>query len=313
MMKQVLEVYELLDSAKVTGKKVAKLLISRGIENVKVKTIKGERGKTDFIKIRIHGTDGKKEGGSAPTIGIIGRLGGIGARPEIVGIVSDGDGAIVALSVALKLADMCKNGDRLKGDVIIATHICPNSPIMPHDPVPFMGSPVDINVMNREEIDDEMDALVSIDTTKGNRIVKWRGFALTPTAKEGWVLKVSDDLLDIMEITTGRIPRVCPISTQDITPYGTGIDHINSIMQPCTATNVPVVGVAITAEVPVPGCATGASHVTDLEEAARFVMEVAKSFGRGTCKFYDEKQWKIILDRYGPLNFLQTKGKEDTL
>lgn len=309
-MNQVLEVYDHLDSPKASGGQVAKLLRSRGLSDVSVRTIKGERGETDFVKIRVLGTDGKLTGGSAPTLGVVGRLGGIGARPEMVGIVSDADGAVTALSVALKLADMQGRGDRLKGDVVVATHICPNAPITPHKPVPFMGSPVGIGVMNREEVDGSMDAVLSIDTTKGNRIAKWRGFAITPTVKEGWVLKVCDDLLDIMEITTGRIPRVCPITTQDITPYGTGIDHINSIMQPATATDAPVVGVAITAEVPVPGCATGASHATDIEEAARFVLEVAKAFGKGLCRFYDEEQWELIVKRYGPLKALQTMGKE---
>jgi hypothetical protein len=310
LLKQVLEVYEVLDSPKASGEDVRGLLRTRGLEDISVKTIKGERGQTDFVKIRVQGTEGKIDGGSAPTLGVIGRLGGIGARPEMIGLVSDGDGAVTALSAALKLADMKNKGDRLKGDVVIATHVCPEAPIRPHKPVPFMGSPVGIGVMNREEVDGSMDAVLSIDTTKGNRIAKWRGFAITPTVKEGWVLKVSDDLLDIMEIATGRIPRVCPITTQDITPYGTGIDHINSIMQPCTATDAPVVGVAITAEVPVPGCATGASHVTDIEEASRFVLEVAKAHGKGLCSFYDEGQWELIVERYGPLKVLQTRGKE---
>lgn len=310
MLKQVMEIYELLDSPMVTGEDVANLLRSRGLTDISVKTIKGEKGQTDFIKIRIPGTDGKQKAGSAPTLGVIGRLGGVGARPEMTGIVSDADGAITALSVALKLADMKAKCDELRGDVVVATHIGPNSPITPHHPVPFMGSPVDIAVMNREEIDDTMDAVVSIDTTKGNRIAKWRGFAITPTVKEGWILKVSDDLLTIMEITTGRLPRVCPITTQDITPYGTGIDHINSIMQPCTATDAPVLGVAITTETLVPGCATGASHVTDIEEASRFVLETAKAYGKGLCSFYDEEQWALIVQRYGPLKQLQTKGRE---
>jgi hypothetical protein len=310
LLKQVLEVYEILDSPKASGEDVISLLRTRGLEDVSVKTIKGERGQTDFVKIRVPGMEGKIGGGSAPTLGVIGRLGGIGARPEMIGLVSDGDGAVTALSAALKLADMKSKGDRLKGDVVVATHVCPEAPIRPHKPVPFMGSPVGIGVMNREEVDGSMDAVLSIDTTKGNRIAKWRGFAITPTVKEGWVLKVSDALLDIMEITTGRIPRVCPITTQDITPYGTGIDHINSIMQPCTATDAPVVGVAITAEVPVPGCATGASHVTDIEEASRFVLEVAKAHGKGLCSFYDEEQWELIVERYGPLKVLQTRGRE---
>lgn len=309
MLKQVIEVMELLDSFNVTGEEVASLLNQRGIQEVTVKTIKGEKGSTDFIRIMVSGTHGKTAGGDVPTLGIIGRLGGIGARPEQIGLVSDADGAVTALSVALKLANMQAKGDRLPGDVIVATHICPDAPVQPHKPVPFMGSPVDIATMNRHEIDPEMDAVLSIDTTKGNRVANFRGFAITPTAKEGWVLKVSDSLLDIMEIVTGQLPRVCPITTQDITPYGNDLDHINSIMQPTTATDKPVVGVAITTEVPVPGCGTGASHPTDIEAAARFCLEVAKSFGKGLCSFYDEEEWANIVERYGPLRHLQTLGK----
>lgn len=310
MLKQVIEVMELLDSANVTGREVADLLKNRGIKEVIVKTIKGEKGSTDFIKIKVPGTSGKTSGGEAPTLGVIGRLGGIGARPEQIGLVSDADGAVTALSVALKLADMQAKGDRLSGDVIVATHICPDAPTQPHKPVPFMGSPVDIATMNRHEIDSEMDAVLSIDTTKGNRVANWMGFAITPTAKEGWLLRISDSLLDIMETVTGRPPRVCPITTQDITPYGNGLHHINSLMQPTTATDKPVVGVAITTEVPVPGCGTGASHPTDIEQAARYCLEVAKMYGKGVCSFYDEEEWENIAERYGALRHLQTLGNK---
>jgi hypothetical protein len=309
MLKQVIEIMELLDSAVVDGQAVEQYLRGRGLDEIEVETIPGAKGSTDFVKIRVLGTEGKASGGDAPTLGVVGRLGGVGARPEQVGLVSDADGAVTALSVALKLADMQAKGDRLPGDIIVATHVCSDAPTQPHEPVPFMGSPVDIATMNRHEIDPEMDALLSIDTTKGNRVANFRGFAVTPTAKEGWVLKVSDSLLDIMETVTGRPPRVCPITTQDITPYGNGLDHINSIMQPTTATEKPVVGVAITTEVPVPGCGTGASHPIDIEAAARFCLEAAKAFGKGLCSFYDEEEWANIVKRYGPLNHLQTLGK----
>ena len=309
MLKQVIEVMELLDSALVNGDVVKAFLHGRGLKDIGVKTITGEKGTTDFIKLKVQGTHGKTKGGSAKTLGVIGRLGGIGARPEQIGLVSDADGAIVALSLALKLADMRTNGDELGGDVVISTHICPNAPVQPHKPVPFMGSPVDIATMNREEMDPEMDAILSVDTTKGNRVANWRGFAITPTVKEGWILKVSDTLLDIMSWTTGEVPKVCPITTQDITPYGNELYHINSIMQPCTATDKPVVGVAITSQVPVPGCGTGASHPTDIEEATRFTLEVAKQYGRGLCSFFDEDEWLNIVNRYGALKPLQTLGK----
>jgi hypothetical protein len=239
---------------------------------------------------------------------VIGRLGGVGARPEMIGLVSDSDGAITALSIALKLADIKQQGDTLPGDVIVATHVCPDAPTMPHKPVPFMGSPVDMKSLNDHEVDTNMEAILSIDTTKGNRIISQKGFAISPTVKEGYILRVSEDLLSIMEITTGKRPFVFAITTQDITPYGNGLFHLNSIMQPAVATQAPVVGVAITAESVVPGCATGASHPVDIEEAVRFSIEVAKHFGAGKCKFYDEEEFKRIAELYGSMRHLQTPG-----
>jgi hypothetical protein len=250
LLKQVIEIYDLLDRATVKGQDVLDLLEKRGLEDLSLQKIAGEKGSTDFIRIKIPGREGKTRRGDAPTLGVVGRLGGVGARPERIGLVSDADGAVTALSCALKLADMKRSEDSLMGDVIVTTHICPNAPTQPHDPVPFMGSPVDMTIMNRHEVTREMDALLSIDTTKGNRIAKFKGFAITPTVKEGYILRVSEDLLDIMEVVTGRTPRVVPITLQDITPYGNDVYHVNSIMQPWIATDAPVVGVAITAEVP---------------------------------------------------------------
>ena len=107
-------------------------------------------------------------------MGILGRLGGLGARPERIGFVSDGDGALIALAVAAKLLDMQKKGDYLDGDVVISTHICPDAPTKPHKPVAFMGSPVEMSQVNKEEVDGELDAILSVDTTKGNRIINHR-------------------------------------------------------------------------------------------------------------------------------------------
>ena len=305
MLKQVIDVYEMLDSRYVSGSQVSDMLKDRGISHVDVIKVEGEEGSTDFIKVLIPGEEGKSKGGNAPTLGVIGRLGGIGARPDRIGIVSDGDGAVAAVSVALKLADMQRAGDGLKGDVVVTTHICPEAPTQPHEPVPFMGSPVDISTMNEYEVDRSVDAILSVDTTKGNRIINIRGFAITPTIKEGWILKVSEDLLDIMQYVTGKLPAVVPITMQDITPYGNGVDHLNSILQPAVATDVPVVGVAITAEIAVPGCATGASHLIDIEQAARFCIEVAKGFTEGKVRFYDEREFSRLVNLYGSMKHLQ--------
>lgn len=304
-MKQLIEITDLLDSAFIDGFKVKHFLEERGLKNVMVERIKGEEGYTDFIKVVVPGKNGKFSGGKAPTLGIIGRLGGIGARPALLGLVSDADGAIVALTCALKLADMRARGDLLEGDVIVTTHICPSAPTKPHKPVPFMGSPVDIFTLLEKEVDESMDAILSVDATKGNRIIKVEGFAITPTVKEGWILKVSDDLIDIYERVTGKQVAVVPITLQDITPYGTGIYHINSMMQPWLMTSSPVVGVAITAKLPIAGCATGATYITSLEAASRFCIEVAKEFTAGKCKFYDEEEYEKIIKLFGKMDFLR--------
>lgn len=308
MFKQVLEIYDLLDSADVNGRAVADFLRARGLAEIEAETVQGEKGSTDFLKIAVPGRAGRAAGGHAPTLGIIGRLGGIGARPDRIGLVSDADGAITALACVLKLADMQAKGDRLPGDVIIATHICPNAPTQPHDPVPFMDSPVDIATMNRYEVDRRMEAILSIDTTRGNRVINHKGFAISPTVKEGYILRVSEGLLNVMERVTGCMPVVFPITTQDITPYGNGLYHLNSIMQPATATDAPVVGVALTSEVPIPGCGTGASSETDIEMAARFCLEVAKDFGAGFIRFYDEEEFVRLVELYGPMKVLQSLG-----
>ena len=312
LIKQIIETFDVLDSSTVTGKDVENYL--RGIKadaDIEVYELKGPKGSTDMVKGRRPGTRGKTNGGDAPTIGLLGRLGGIGARPEMIGFVSDGDGALAAIAAAAKLLDMQNKGDYLEGDVFISTQICPHAPTAPHKPVPFMGSPVEMSQVNREEVSPELDAILSVDTTKGNRVINTRGFAISPTVKEGYILRTSEDLLEQMQITTGRLPYVFPLATQDITPYGNNVHHLNSVLQPCTATDAPVVGVAITTEVMVPGCATGASHFADVEEAARFMLEVAKYFGKGDLKFYDEEEYELLKKLYGPMNHLQTLGKAD--
>lgn len=304
----VLKLFNELDRKDANGFNISELFEQYKYSETEVIEIKENGYGTDFIKIKILGSNGKSKGGSAKTLGIIGRLGGVGARPEQIGFVSDGDGALAALSAALKIIDMKNKGDQLESDVIIATHVDPKAPSIPHDPVPFMGSSVDMTIMNKHEIDSEMDAIITIDTTKGNRIVNNKGICISPTVKEGYILRVSEDLLDIMERVTGRPAFVLPITVQDITPYGNDIFHINSILQPATSTDKPVVGLAIITESVVPGSGTGASHLNDVEEAARFSVEVAKAFGKEKAKFYDVDEYERIEKLYGSMKVLQTLG-----
>lgn len=316
MLKQVLDVIELLDDPHASGESVAahlRSLLGTTDDNaprITVQTVQGDRGHTDFVRVTVPGTTGRLVGEDAPTLGVVGRLGGIGARPELIGMTSDGDGAAAALSTAAKLLSMYARGDRTQGDVMIATHVCPDAPTLPHDPVPFMDSPVDIATMNANEVDPAMDAVLSIDTTKGNSIINHRGIALSPTVRQGYILKVSDSLVRTLEIVSGEPAVTFPITLQDITPYGNDVFHVNSILQPSTATPAPVVGLAITTVSAVPGCATGASHETDIALAARFAVEVAKDYGAGRTTFSDDDEFARLKALYGPMDRFQTLGQE---
>jgi hypothetical protein len=309
-LKQLLEIVDLLDDPKVDGAQVREFFTNKGLSHmeINVERIEGEKASTDFISIMIQGVEGKYSGGTSRSLGIIGRLGGIGARPECIGLVSDADGAVVSLAAAYKIAEMMKRGDLIEGDVIVKTHICPNAPTRPYKPAPMMDSPVDIYTLLRREAEGQVDAIISVDATKANWVIKHNGFAITPTVKEGWILKVSPDLIDIYIRVTGQPPVVVPITMQDIIPYTTPVYHINSMMQPWIYTKAPIVGVAITTSMVVPGSATGATNIFHLEQATRFVVEVAKDFGRGRVKFYDEEEWKKIISIHGSLADLMRRG-----
>ena len=87
LIKQVIEAFELLDSSTVSGADAVSYLESIHPEaDAWTYPLAGtgeKAGKsTDMVKVRIPGSRGKSRGGDAPTIGLLGRLGGIGARPE---------------------------------------------------------------------------------------------------------------------------------------------------------------------------------------------------------------------------------------
>lgn len=309
-LRNVLEIVDLLNDPYASGEKITRFFQSKGLNNLSasVENVSGDRGDTDFIILRLAGARGKTSGGDAPTLGVVGRLGGVGARPAQLGIVSDADGAVVALAAAYALAEINKKGDVLAGDVMFTTHICPDAPTRPHHPAPMMDSPVDMYKLLSKEVSPEMEAVLSVDATKANLVVNHTGFAITPTVKEGWILKVSRDLLNIYVNVAGHEPVVVPITMQDLLPYKTAVYHLNSMMQPWLFTKAPVVGVATTTKAVVAGSATGATNVFALEQATRFIIEVAKDFGAGRASFYDPEEFETIIKLHGDVSSIIGRG-----
>ena len=90
LIKQVMEMFELLDSPAASGGEVARELERRGPAEITVRTIRDGDKFHGFHPDR-RGRPGRKacrRDGAHP--GHRGRLGGIGARPEVTGFVSDG-------------------------------------------------------------------------------------------------------------------------------------------------------------------------------------------------------------------------------
>ena len=75
LLRQMLDIYDLIDKPQASGEECAALIRSHGITEVTVERVSGDRGGTDCIKILIPGSNGKSCGGTAPTLGIVGPYG----------------------------------------------------------------------------------------------------------------------------------------------------------------------------------------------------------------------------------------------
>ena len=85
--KHVIALFDVLDDPAATGERVLETfeLFEACDISTSLTTIEGARGRVDFVHILIPGKRGRTLGGDAPTLGIIGRLGGIRADRLHVG------------------------------------------------------------------------------------------------------------------------------------------------------------------------------------------------------------------------------------
>jgi hypothetical protein len=67
--REVLDLYDLLDDSAASGEGVAAWLRKNGVDDVRVTTVQGNKGSTDFVRAVIPGSRGRTVGGDAPTLG----------------------------------------------------------------------------------------------------------------------------------------------------------------------------------------------------------------------------------------------------
>ena len=285
MLRDVIEILDFLDNSENSAEAFVDLLPD-GSHSIEITPFESELGTTDFIKILFPGSAGKYAGGAAPTTGIIGSNGGLRLPGPYPGLASDADGCIVGLAAALRLARMHSRKQQLAGDVLVSTHICQKARPVPHDPYPFVMSPLPSSEKHPRLVDDRMDAMLTPETCKGNKMVSHLGFAVTPPVREGIIMRPHASILHIVEMVTGKAPVVFPITMQDVTPYELGVHHICGMVLPSIFSKAPVIGVPLVTEVQTHPSATGVQQPVVLETAVRFCIEVATSYGNGDCEFY---------------------------
>jgi hypothetical protein len=300
MLQEILDILDFMTTPRASVADFAKLLPA-GTHSLRSDELVVEGREMTFVKILFPGRRGKSTGGNTRTLGVIGSLGALRVPGENLALVSDADGCLVALALALRLARMAAKGQVLANDVLISTQLCHDGRAEPHDPYPFVMSPIPSRLKHPRLVDPSMDGLVVVETCKSNKLVSHKGFAITHVAKEGMLLRLHANLIHIQEMVTGRLPVIFPVSQQDLTPYETGIHHVCGMMLPGLYTDAPVLGVPLTTEAQTWPAWTNVAHAPELDQAGRFCLEVATRFGLGECEFFYEDDYQAMKRFYGTL------------
>ena len=311
--KSAMQAYDLLDSAYTTGAEVVKMFQEAGADEASYERLTG-RGFTDVVHIFLNGKSGKSSGSPAPTLNLSASLVAIGARPGSIGLVGDGDGALIVIAAGLKMLDMKKKGDQQDGDVIISFNVtgaAPHEPPVCHQP-PEFNCPVNFWKMKSKCVDGTADAILNVNVTRSDRYCKRRGFAITPTVLQGWLLKISEDALNVMERVTGET-AVMPLTMQELMPTRNGISFLNDIGALPYEIDIPCIGVAMCSPIPQEPICSGMTDLAEIEPAVRYCVEVAKDFGMGRFDFYDKAEFEKIIKLYGSMKHLQTFGKQSSV
>jgi Protein of unknown function (DUF1177) len=138
----VLAALDLLDSPTAFGAEVAAALHAAGVDDVEVVPLRGKRGGTDVVRAVVPGTRGCRAGADAPPSGSSAVAEASARGPPTSASSPTADGA-VAMTPARSLGRMRQHGDGLPGDVILATHVCPDALFQASRPRALVGSPVD--------------------------------------------------------------------------------------------------------------------------------------------------------------------------
>lgn len=268
------------------------------------------KGKVEFQDKDLEGVTYVKalyRGSGKDRVEVLGRLGAIQVKGE-KGLVSDADGAIVTLAVLFEVINLLEKGIKFDVDISFVTNLALDAKLIPHKPFNFMIPLVGMEEALKEEVDKEANLILSIDSTKGNRLAKYNDFAITQVIKDGYILKVSDDVLDIYSRVTGHEPYFVPLTTGDLLPLDYKVYHISTLVLPWIYSTGALIGIATVSKQIIPGYVTGVQDIEMLEHASRFCLEAIKLIEKGG-KVYDEEELKELKEKLGESNLMKVREK----
>lgn len=124
MLDKIQQVYNILSRLDAGGELAHDAFGAYGLET-EMTTISTGGEAVDFAKVAIPGRDP-----DAPMLGVVSRFGRVAAQPAELDPVSDADGTIITLAVALHLGEVREREDVLAGDVRITTHVYSDAPVV---------------------------------------------------------------------------------------------------------------------------------------------------------------------------------------
>ncbi|BCU66904.1 hypothetical protein HS7_03410 [Sulfolobales archaeon HS-7] len=243
-----------------------------------------EKGEVSFIKYKY---------GDGKPIEILGRLGAVQMKGEY-GLVSDADGAIVALTVLLELLNLKRKGISIPGSVVISTSISLDAGLIEHKPFKFMVPKIGLEDALPIEVERDAELVISVDSTKGNNLVKFDDFALTHVVFGGYLLRLRDEVIELYKRVTGHEIYMLALTTGDLTPMEFKVNHVSTLVTPWLYTNSPLIGLATVSKQVIPGYVTGVQDFLMLERSARFCLEMIKYVGKGGKVYYEEELSELL-------------------
>lgn len=310
MLEQLSKAFNSCDMPEVNGTRLVEYLNSLGACEVQVLDVCGLNRTYKTLKVTISGTHGAISGGNSPTLGIIGQCGGQSLSQKTKEHIPDYIGTNVVLFAAARILKMIKSGNTLRGDVILSVQISSDSPAS----VTSKCKEPCKKALTHSEVSLLMDAVISIGSYRGGKIGNSKGIAISPTVKEGYILKTSDDLWNLAKRKMGVSPMGLPLSQQDIIPFEKGLPQAHTILQPSTATSAPVIGIAIQNEM-ISGKRIDTSLLEKIEisehiieSMGHFLVDVATAFTNNECSFFDEQEYTLLRTSYGDMSHFQHIG-----